>query len=367
MATPRCPLFGRCGGCTAQHIDYALQVENKRKVVADASGIADVKAFYGEPYGYRNRMDFIFHPGGLGFREKGRWDRIIDVQSCPISNDGINRLLGEVREAMQGIEPFDLRKQKGTFKYAVIRTPSSCSSISFVLNEDSGRVEEAVSRIRGFALRSSATNVAVTLAGSKTDISTSEQFFMVKGGEMLEEAYLGRMFQYSLQGFFQNNHGMAEEMHRHVDSLLRENGGGTLLDLYGGVGTFGIISSGNFRETVIVESFPGSVKAATENILRNGAKGTRALVLDARQIGRLSLSSPLSVVTDPPRSGMDPKAIDALKGFSPDHIIYVSCNPQQMKKDLRRLQGHEVIGTAMFDLFPMTIHLEGVVVLRKIK
>jgi tRNA/tmRNA/rRNA uracil-C5-methylase (TrmA/RlmC/RlmD family) len=99
MAIPRCPYFGRCGGCSSQHIDYPVQVENKSIMVARAIHFPETKAFFGEQYNYRNRMDFLFHPGGLGFREKGRWNSIVNIDRCDIADEKINELMQEIKRS----------------------------------------------------------------------------------------------------------------------------------------------------------------------------------------------------------------------------------------------------------------------------
>ncbi len=123
MAEPKCPYFGECGGCSAQHIAYELQVENKKKALAHAIKYDNVQAFFGPEYEYRNRMDFIFHPNGVGLRKKGRWDQIIYIENCAISNERINQLLSEVQRFFRSVDYFDLHKKSGTFRYAVITDP----------------------------------------------------------------------------------------------------------------------------------------------------------------------------------------------------------------------------------------------------
>src|SRR3989338_4816509 len=116
MTAPECPLFGTCGGCTAQHIEYGRQVENKLKRLSAIAGV-EAQAFFASPYGYRNRMDFVFHPAGLGLREKENWRSVVDVERCPISSPGVNALLAEARAAFSGADAFDQKKGTGTFKY----------------------------------------------------------------------------------------------------------------------------------------------------------------------------------------------------------------------------------------------------------
>lgn len=362
MIQPLCPYFGKCGGCTAQHISYETQLENKSNVVMHATGIKDIMIFHDGPFFYRNRMDLIFHAHGLGFREKGNWKSIVDIDKCAISNDKLNNLLKELRAFFEKPDYFDLVKKTGTFKYAVIRTPGDKSSISFVLNEKSMRLKEAIDEIKEFSSRSSAENILITYAKPEEDISTSIAYFLIKGEDNLSETFLGKDFSFNVQGFFQNNSKVAERMLSYSRELLSkyDTKNAYLLDLYGGVGTFGIINSDLFRETTIVEAFKGSIESAQKNILKNKANA-KAFTLDARQIRRLDLKSPLYVISDPPRSGMEHQAINALKEFRPEVIIYVSCNPGQLKKDLLKFNGYEIKSAAMFDMFPQTTHVEAVI------
>jgi tRNA (uracil-5-)-methyltransferase len=178
MVEPLCPYFGRCGGCTSQHIEYSLQLENKKKSLISQIKFPDVKVFSGSEYGYRNRMDFIFHPGGLGFREKEKWWKIVDIDRCVISGDKINALLSEIRSFFKDAESFDVRKHTGTFRYAVIRLASE-ASVSFVLNSSSPRLSEAVEKIKEYADKSLAENIIVTYINPDSDVSISSDYFVV--------------------------------------------------------------------------------------------------------------------------------------------------------------------------------------------
>ncbi len=186
---------------------------------------------------------------------------------------------------------------------------------------------------------------------------------------MLEETLMGRTFKYSAQGFFQNNHQMAEEMHKYVHDLLRsyKTGVAHLLDLYGGVGTFGIINTDLFKSVQTVESFKGCTEAAKANIELNGVSNIEAVNLDAAQLKKLKIpSGSLYTVTDPPRSGMHPKTIEQLVKLKPELIIYISCNIKQLEKDMPKFKKHYTLkSAAIFDLFPQTNHMETVVELIK--
>ncbi len=363
MATPLCPYFGTCGGCSAQHITYEIQIENKRKLLAQLISFDDVKVYADAPYYYRNRMDFVFHQNGVGLRKRKKWYDIVDIAQCVISNPKLNVLLTEIRNFFDVPDAFDMIKKSGTFRYAVIRTPSQNSSISFVLNTDSPRLSEAIEKIKSFASITTAQNVIVTYAAANTDVSTGNDFFTVKGSSMLTQSYLGKEFVYFVQGFFQNNTGMAEKMQEYVAELFKkyETKNAHLLDLYGGVGTFGILNAALFKSVTIVENNPSCIDAAKQNIKNNAATNVWPYAMDAKHLRRLMLKTPLYVITDPPRSGMEQKAIEIINSMLPDAIIYISCNVFQLKKDIFKFKKYEIKSAALFDLFPQTPHSEAIV------
>ncbi len=368
MPIPPCPYFTKCGGCTTQHIDYQLQVEQKRKTLVQSINHTEIKVFSGNEYAYRNRMDFVFHSRGLGLRERGKWYSIVDIQKCVISDENINRLLQEVQYYFTNPDAFDVRKHTGTLRYAVIRATSrGDSSISFVLNEDSSRLGEAVEKIKQFAAKTTVKNIMMAAVPAQTDVSISEDSSVIKGSAYLQEKLMGKKFYFPIQGFFQNNSQMAEKMQEHVHSLLQQyptTSSAHLLDLYGGVGTFGIINADLFAGITIVDMGP-STDAAKKNLEENKIINGTALNLDAAQLKKISLPQPLFVITDPPRTGMHPKTIDQLNLLQPDVIIYISCNVAQLARELPKLKNYSIKSAALFDLFPQTNHSEAVVELVK--
>jgi tRNA/tmRNA/rRNA uracil-C5-methylase (TrmA/RlmC/RlmD family) len=363
MATPKCAYFGICGGCRLQDVDYGEQVSAKASALSRALGLGDVRTFTGGEYGYRTRMDFSFHPSGLGFRRRGSWREFFDADCCAISNAGVNALLEELRGFFGSVDSYDPVSRSGAFRYAVVRAPPGDSSVSFVLNADSTGKDEALGRVREFCKSTSAAHVAAAYVPSNSDASLSEESVALKGSASLTERLMGGVFEYPIQGFFQNNHGLAEAMHGYCSGLFRGHptGDAHLLDLYGGAGTFGILNSPLFAAVSIVESHLGSVAAAGRNISSNRASNARAVAMDAKNVGALNLPRPLYAVADPPRGGMHPRALRALDGMSPEAVLYVSCNLGQLVKDLSAFRGYSVRSAALFDFFPQTPHSEAVV------
>jgi len=353
-----------------QHVPYELQLENKKTRLIQEIGYKNVQVFSGEEWNYRNRMDFLIHPFGLGVREKGRWWCWVDVPECHISDHPLNVFLKEIRDFFgKDIDAFDVKKHGGTFRYAVIRTPQKDSSISFVLNKASPRLTEAIEKIKTFAAKSSVRNVLVTYMPPDSDMSVGEEYLVVKGSDTLEETLLGKTFRYNAQGFFQNNSPMAEKMHEYVNGLLKkyDTKYAHLLDLYGGVGTFGIINANLFKSVTTLESFEGCTVAAKENIKLNNTPNVEAVCLDAAQLKKLEFPEPLYVINDPPRSGMHAKTIKRLNELEPHVIIYISCNVKQLGSELPKFKDYKIRSAAIFDLFPQTNHMESVVELIRIR
>jgi len=381
---PKCPYFadptevkeevelapgeGRnCGGCATQHLTYERQLSNKKdRLIQELDGYSDIQVYSDEEWFYRNRMDMVFTSGGLGFKEKGKWWRTLPVKQCVISNPRLNELITEINEFFgPEFDFFNVKTHDGTYKYATIRTPQKDSSVSIVLNRQSERYDEAVKKVRAYAEVSSANNVLITNMKAKSSQSFGTDFEVVKGSEMLEEALMGKVFHYSSQGFFQNNSVMAEKMHEYVHKLLKGYKRGEyahLLDLYGGVGAFGVVNADLFHKVTTIEDFEACTVAAKANIERNQLGNVEALCMDAKRLKQVKLpTNELYVVTDPPRSGMHEETIIQLKKLRPAKIIYISCNVEQLGKDLPKFKDYEIRSAALFDLFPQTNHMESVV------
>lgn len=343
---PLCRYFGECGGCSKQHIEYEMQLQAKKKLVEIAAG-HEALVFSGNPYGYRNRLDMVFEGWRFGLRRKNNPEKIIEVMECPISDDKINKLIEELQSFF---------RSPCAISHVIIRSGNE-SSLHFMLKEGDAKLAEG--QIGEFALSTTAQNVSIGKPEGKVDV--------LKGSKLISVKYLGKKFAYPVTSFFQNNHEMAEKMQEYCNGLLKkyDTKNATLLDVYAGVGTFGIINSGLFKSVAIVENVKEAVDAAEANIAENKAGNAKAYALDASQIGRLKLGSRVFVIADPPRSGMQEKALIKLKELAPEVLIYVSCNPAQLRKDIKKFSKYGVKSAALFDFFPQTNHVEAVVELTR--
>ena len=192
----KCPYFGECGGCSLQNLEYCIQIESKRKELINSIGFDDIKIFSGKEFEYRNRMDLLFTEKGLGIRKKGRWDKTIDIEQCLICNEKLNGIMIELRNFFKNVDYFDLKKHIGTFRYAVIRTPRKDSSISFVLNSKSNKLNEAIEKIKEFSKITNVEHITITYVPPNTEMSISDDYFMVKGSDFLKEEYLDKTYNF---------------------------------------------------------------------------------------------------------------------------------------------------------------------------
>jgi 23S rRNA (uracil1939-C5)-methyltransferase len=358
MRQPPCKYFGDCAGCSLQNLEHSEQLSRKKAELSRLLGTENISLHSGPEIGYRNRMEFLFLPEGIGLRRKDSPGKLLKIENCPICSPPLNKLLSDLNQ--------NFSSNSSAFRYAVIRATSLSDSISFVLNESSPLLNVAVQKIKDYSKTSPAENILITYTNPDEDEQSSTDFFVVRGEPHLSESLLGRRFAFSAQGFFQNNTAVAEKLQTYVQSLLKgyDTKNSTLLDLYAGVGTFGIINSSLFREVLIVESFGGCTDSAEQNLKLNSIKNALVFRLEAHSIGRLKISGDSYVITDPPRSGMAEKAIEQIKRLKPRAIIYISCNPSQLAKDLKKFRSYELVSTALFDMFPQTRHIEAVAELR---
>lgn len=369
MVQPRCPYFGQCAGCSAQHLDYATQCANKKQrlaqVLAKVLRTDAITVFSGEEYSYRNRLELLFSPQGIGLRMKDP-QQIIRIDQCVICTHELNTLITEIIGHFRGVDAYDQRKKTGTFYSAILRSSTTGRAITFVLNPASSRLHHAIATIEAFAPHSTATVVLVGYVSEQKE-GFIEDVFAVKGSLLMEEQYLGKSFSFPAYGFFQSNTKLAEELHRYCQNILQsyDTRNGSLLDLYAGVGTFGILNASLFKNVELVEEVPAAVEAARLNVQRHGLTNVHVFCRDARQLRNMKLGKPLFVITDPPRSGMDPQALTALMQLEPSVLLYVSCNPERLGKDLLKLKSYTLKSAALFDFFPQTPHLEAVVELVK--
>jgi 23S rRNA (uracil1939-C5)-methyltransferase len=341
-ANPPCPHFGRCGGCHWQHIAYPAQLDFKRQVLAGQlrriASLQDVEVLptmaAADPWAYRNHVQFhATEEGRLGFMATRSHD-VVPVERCLIMHPLLQDLFDIMELELPGLRRFSLR--------AGIRTGERM--IVFEMADDQPPEVEVNLPVSCTLLLSDGT--PVTLLGSSH----------------IHEILLERLYQLSATSFFQVNTLQAEQLVQHVCSHVPA-GVDELVDAYCGVGTFSVALAPKAGHIVGIESSIAALGDARVNI---SGMGNIDLLDGSVEDILPSLSSHAAVVVlDPPREGLAPRVTASLLQLAPKRIIYVSCDPATLARDLKDLLtgGYVLVSVQPVDMFPQTYHLETVVIL----
>ena len=372
---PQCPVFGNCGGCSMQDRDYAVQIELKKKdLIADflmqkVELSPELKVFVKQEFNYRNRMDFPFNSEGLGQRKKGHFEKLIHFKKCHIANTGVQTVFDEVQAwfelEKEKLDVFDVVRTTGTIRYATIRSSffSGESSVTFILNANSQKIEEHKALIESFAAKSKVANVLIGLVKHNTDQSATPAVEVIKGSAYISERLGQKVFNYHTQGFFQSNSAVLMDIIYFIKDKVGEQYD-TLIDLYGGVGTLGISLMDMAKEVFIVDNNGLNTAAGAKNIEANDCKNVKFFEADAEKSSELGIDltgKKTIFVLDPPRNGIQRKVFKYIKSTMPEKLIYVSCNPRRMAEDIKILSAdYDLKDFAAFDMFPQTRHIEAV-------
>lgn len=372
---PGCAQAPSCGGCQLQHLDYKAQLEWKRQLIQDAMqriGGLDVPVLptrgMDNPYFYRNKSQLPVGRQGdqaaLGFFIKGSHE-IVDLAECQIQHPLITKLALAVKEAVIDlkIEPYEWAGQSGTLRHVVIRASFAENKLMLILvtrTNELPRQEELVSRLTAEVpeLVSIVHNVnhqaASIVLGRKTAVIWGESYLTETIGQL--------KYAISPQSFFQINSIQTKVLYDLVQRKMALTGTETILDLYCGAGTIGLYLAQNARKVIGVEAVAAAVRDARRNAELNGIDNARFIHGRAEEevpklISRYQVDA---VVVDPPRQGCDGAVLQTLLAARIPKIVYVSCNPATLARDLAVLsQGGYMVGKIQpLDMFPWTSHVE---------
>ncbi|MBC7186591.1 MAG: 23S rRNA (uracil(1939)-C(5))-methyltransferase RlmD [Calditrichaeota bacterium] len=399
--TPPCRHFPECGGCQLQHLRYDAQLEVKRQHVIDClerlGGIASppvVPALASpQEFFYRNKMEFAFsdrawvpaahlaqesnrQPGVyLGLHPRGRFDAVVDVGDCHLLSPLSNEILAHIRQFARrsGLPAYSTASRQGFWRHAVIREGKQTGQV--MVNMVTSAFDEAGLKALSSELRErfpGIVSVVSTISTSPANVAYGEQQFVLAGQPAIEEQ-LGRYrFQISATSFFQSNPEQALRLYETVLRYASLRGDEVVFDLYCGTGTISIFLAERAREVWGFELAEEAVADARGNCARNGIGNCHFVSGDVRtSVEKLVAEAPdirpEVVVVDPPRAGVHPRVLEVLLKVAPRRIVYVSCNPSTLARDLAVLcQGGYRLGEVTpVDMFPQTWHIEAVALLEK--
>lgn len=371
----RCKYFGECGGCLIQNVDYKDQVELKRQLVNRAFEKQGIEARLEshtitrspEHWFYRNRMDYpVGENGEIGLKPFGKWRDVLDLKECFILSKETPEILQLVRDWMHS---FDLPgwnnvRYTGFVRYVVIREGKRTGErmVMIVTAEDKTDVVPADAWTElARRLKSSCTTLYHGVNPEITDISIPANLKLLFGPEFLTEKINGYTYKIFPSSFFQTNSDGAELLQQRVRAHVQGN---RVLDLYCGLGFFAIDFAAHGKKTFGVELDAAAIELARENAkLNNVDAGFAAASMEEWVKGDgpaiVKDFAPDSIVVDPPRMGLHPRVVDWLKDQRVPELIYVSCNYEQLAREMLELQKvYKLTALEAVDMFPHTPHIE---------
>jgi len=377
-----CPLFGECGGCSWQNVPYAIQLEHKQRQaesLLERLGKARperIEPIIASPrqWRYRNKTDFTFGSGAdgrpiIGFHRPRRFADIIEVPACLLQPEPVDRLLGTMTEwvRQQGLMAYNPHGHGGFLRHFVVRHSVKTNEVLAVLLTSQGdlpdpeglvaSLREACPELKGFVW---GTNVGVA------DVARQDTERWRWGKNYIEEELGGLRFRVSPLSFFQVNTPAAELLYAVIRGMLGDEAREMrLLDAYCGTGSIGLFCAERVGEIVGIEVLREAIWDARANARANGIG--KCLFLAGEMRDALPLAAETGsfgrLVMDPPRGGMDKRSLRGLLELRSPVMIYVSCNPSTLARDLVTITEAGYRPTVMqpVDLFPQTFHIEAVV------
>ena len=373
-----CPVFGQCGGCSFQHMAYPAQLQMKRDVLIESlHGVPGIPNIVREiiptnsPFYFRNKMGFAFglRDGKpvLGLHKKGDWQAVVPADACLIqsaeSNEILKRTLAFIVE--RGVAICDEKAMTGLVRHLTVREGKHTGERMVHLH--STESHPAFAELPT-VLGELCTTFILSCHRNVPEDAPPDATRVLTGSGVIHER-LGRfVFEIGPSTFFQTNTLQAEKLFGVVAAWAADIAPKNAVDLYAGTGPIGIMLSEVAKNVVAIESNPESVRAAQRNIQLNALKNIEMHCAETETVGIRAFPCPTDlIVVDPPRAGLHKKAVGLLLSVGAPNLIYVSCNPATLSRDLKLLVagGYLVEAVQPVDMFPHAFHIESVVRLKR--
>lgn len=378
---PSCGVVKRCGGCQLQHMSYETQLQYKTQQVKDAlerlGGLKDVVIHdtigMEEPWRYRNKAQFPVGLDGdvmIGFYAN-RSHEIIDTTQCAIQDSVNDVVIQAVREFIKkyDISVYDENTGKGLIRHIVTRRGFRTTEVMvcIVINGDSVPCDKALvemlkGRIAGLK------SVVFNVNKKNTNVILGDRNIVIFGEEAIYD-YIGEFkFRISPLSFFQVNPIQTEVLYNKALEYAGLKGDETVFDAYCGIGTISLFLSKNAKKVYGVEIVPQAIENARENAKLNNITNTEFIVGESETVIPDMYKKGIKadvIVVDPPRKGCDERLLDVIAQMAPERVVYVSCNPATLARDLKYLseRGYRVKEIQPVDMFPQTTHVEAIVLM----
>ena len=391
-----CVHFEQCGGCTYQDIDYDTQLQMKCDMIKNIlDGVCndyEYEGILGSPieWAYRNKMEFSFGdefkdgPLALGMHKKGSFHDIVTIHDCQIVNEDYNSILRVVLNYFKDKEiPFYHKmRHTGYLRHLLIRRGIKTGEIivDLITSSDWNGCPEAEKKLEeqmllelknellSLQLHGEIVGILHTVNDSLSDVVQSDRTDTLFGRDYIVEKILGLSFKISVFSFFQTNSLGAEVLYEKARSYVGETKDKVVFDLYSGTGTIAQMLAKVTKKVIGVEIIEEAVEAAKINAKLNGLDNCEFIAGDVLKVIDDVEEKPDLIVLDPPRDGIHPKALEKIIAYGVDRLVYISCKPTSLARDLEVLQekGYRLVKASAVDMFPQTYHCETVALLSRV-
>ena len=380
---PDCPCFPRCGGCALRHMDYEQELALKQAHVQSCLTRIGGQTISALPItgaaqtdGYRNKVQFpVQEQDGrpvAGFFS-GKTHRVIPVRHCRIQPDCADAIRGAVLAWMEQyhIRAYDEQTHTGYIRHIYIRfgAESGQNLVCIVANcAQLPKKKQLVTAL--LAAEPGITTIVFSPNTKKGNTVLGTEFHPLYGDGTITDTLCGLQFRLSAPAFYQVNHAQAERLYEKAVQLAGLTGNETVLDLYCGTGTITLCLARHAKKAIGVEIVPQAIEDAKFNAAQNGMENAEFFCMDAGQAAKMLAdrhTRPDVIVVDPPRKGVSADVIEAISAMAPQRVVYVSCDPATLARDLKLLTaaGYTLQTVEAFDLFPRCAHVETVCLLSK--
>ena len=382
--TGMCSHYALCGGCTYQTMRHEEELRLKERQVKrllENAGIC-VQSWEGivpapSETGYRNKCEFSFGDEekdgdlALGMRKRMSYYEVVTLKDCNIVDADYLRIIeGTLQFFQERKVPFYHKaRHDGSLRHLVVRKGAATGEILINLvtsSEVPFSVEEFKDMLLGLELDGSVCGILHSVNDGLADVVKSDEMRLLYGRDFFMEKLFDLEFKVSVYSFFQTNSAGAEKLYSIVKEFAGDVADKTVFDLYCGTGTIGqIMAEAGSKKVIGIELIEEAVVAANENAKRNHLENCTFLAGDVLKMVDELEERPDLIIVDPPRDGIHPKAIGKIIAFGAPEIVYVSCKPTSLARDLEIFQqeGYQVERVKLMDMFPRTVHVETVVLL----
>lgn len=379
---PACPVYKECGGCQLQHLSYKGQLECKRQQVQDALtriGHLNLEALpvlgAAEPWSYRNKMQFPAAADAEGVLQIGCYatatHSVVDTDACMISKEANNAIMKTVRTWMQhyNISAYDEKTGKGLVRHIMGRVGVHSGEVMAVIITSGYDIPHRGVLIEWLKRHvPGLVSVVQNINKKQTNVVMGSKTRVLYGPESIKDSLGSLSFHISAQAFFQVNSEQAEKLYNKALEFAALSGKETVVDVYCGTGTISLYLARHAKQVYGIEIVAPAIENAKKNAEENKCANAEFICGDAAvELPKLLAGGvrPDVVVVDPPRAGCEQKVLAAIAEVQPERVVYVSCNPASLARDLAFMEqhGYKAIVAQPVDMFPMTSHVETVVLL----